>query len=146
MARFTEPTAEQREMWNVWVSQRPEILRRVIEEHKIDPWTLYRMKSTQHRVAVVAFDVGKDGRVTVRVNVEGQWNFVAMERTVFGVDPADLEECDLPLPGEPLGSLDLSVEQVRAMLCSCGFKQASAIDPLEGHQPGCHFYRGRPQG
>ena len=45
--------------------------------------------------------------------VTGEFNIVAFERSVFGVDPKDLEECDLPGPDDHVGSLDLPVEVVK---------------------------------
>jgi hypothetical protein len=60
------------------------------------------MKSTGQRVTVYSF--GEGDRVTLTVNVEGRFNAIAFERQVFGIDPDDLEPCDLPVAGELLGS------------------------------------------
>ena len=32
------------------------------------------------------------------------WNYLVFERRVFGVNPTDLEECDLPKDDEVLGA------------------------------------------
>jgi hypothetical protein len=70
---------------------------------------LYRMKSTNRRVTVQSFNEGPP--VTLTVNVEGKFNLVVMERAVFGIDPDDLEPCDLPGDDEMLGSA-MTHEQV----------------------------------
>lgn len=67
---------------------------------RIRPDTLYRMSSTGHRVYPLSY--GEDG--TVRVAVTGRFNCLAFEREVFGVNPNDLTECDLPEEGEQLGT------------------------------------------
>ena len=123
---IAEPTEESRENWKAWVAARPAHVRAVIERHGFQPWKLYRMKSTGHRVTIAAFDEQKGDRITMRVNVTGEFNLVQFERQVFGVDPNDLEECDLPDPAEPLGSLDISVEEVRALI---GRSKAAASKP-----------------
>jgi hypothetical protein len=103
MARFTEPTAEQEAGWKEWVASRPEPVRKVAE--RFEPWSLYRMKSTGQRVTLYSFGEANDGSaVTLTVNVTGQFNAVAFDRQVFGIDPDDLEPCDLPAPTEPTGT------------------------------------------
>ena len=52
--------------------------------------------------------------MTLKVQVNARYNFVAFERNVFGVDPEDLEECDLPAEADPVGSV-LSQDDVEAM-------------------------------
>lgn len=113
---FEEPTDENRDDWQTWVAERPDSVRGLIERRGFEPWKLYRMKSTGHRVSIAAFDEEEDGTITMRVNVTGKFNFVHFERCVFGINPEDLEECDLPDPGEPLGSLDISIEEAREMI------------------------------
>ena len=114
MSNISDPTPEQLRGWNDWVQSRPESVRSVAS--KLFPWKLYRQKSSGHRVTVQAFDEQLDGKVTLRVMVGGEFNLVAFERSVFGVDPEDLEECDLLASGEALGSANLSVEQCRKIL------------------------------
>ncbi len=103
--RIVEPTEEHRRAWQAWVASRPAAVRAIAE--RLDPWSLYRMKSSGHRVTLVA--INENG--TVRVNVSGDFNLVLHERSVVGVEPDDLEPCDLPGPGETLGSL-LSAEEI----------------------------------
>jgi hypothetical protein len=110
MARYTEPTPEQIVQWAIWTRDRPAHVRRVAE--RFDPWSLYLMKSTGHRVFVHGFDE-TEGGVTVRVVVSGEFNLVAMERSVFGIDPEDLSPCELPDASEPVGSA-LGPQEVEA--------------------------------
>lgn len=97
MARFDEPTAENMTAWNEWVATRPEPVKSLCE--RFDPWTLYRLASSGHRVRIHSYS--EDGTMTVVVS--GDFNFVAFERNVFGIKPDDLTECDLPAEGEVLG-------------------------------------------
>ena len=101
MTQFTEPTPEQKSGWGQWVAERPDNVREVAE--RFDPWTLYRMKDTNQRVTLYSFREQPDGGVTLTVNITGQFNLIAFDRQVFGINPDDLEECDLPVEGEPLG-------------------------------------------
>lgn len=110
---IADPTDKNRSDWKAWVASRPAIVREIIDRHAFEPWKLYRMKSTGHRVTIAAFDEPESGGVMVRVDVSGAFNLVAFERQVFGIDPDDLEECDLPAPDEPLGSLGMSIEEVK---------------------------------
>lgn len=71
------------------------------------PNLLYRHKRTGQRVVIRSY--AGDG--TVRMVVSGLYNLVLHERVVFGVDPHDLEECELPTEGEELGAV-LSADEV----------------------------------
>jgi hypothetical protein len=99
MARFTEPTVEQETEWDNWVTERPECVRVIAE--RFDPWSLYRLKSSGHRVIIYSFL--EDGTVTVIVS--GEYNHVLADRKVFGIDPDDLEPCELPGEDELTGSM-----------------------------------------
>lgn len=107
MARLFEPTNEEAAAWTAWVAVRPDNVRRVVE--RFEPWSLYRMKSTGHRVTIHSFDEHLDGRVTLKVDVTGQFNRILHDRRVFGIDPDDLEPC--AWPADPVGAL-LSQEEV----------------------------------
>lgn len=98
MARFTEPKGKQQRHWRIWVSTRPATIRAIAE--RFDPWSLYRLKTTGQRVTVRAF--ADDG--TVSVAVTGQFNAVLFDTEVFGINPDDLEPCDLPGPDDVLGA------------------------------------------
>jgi len=101
MANIAEPTEKQVREWNRWVRGRPAAIQDVIRKHGLRPWKLYRMTDTGHRVTLYSF--GEDGTVTV--NVTGQYNALTIDRRVFGIDPAELTECDLPGDGEVVGTM-----------------------------------------
>ena len=103
MARIIEPSKEMLAAWNEWVAERPESVRIVAE--KFDPWTLYKLKDSGHRVTL--HSISEDGTLTV--NVSGDFNQLLFERKVFGIPPNDLDECDLPSENEKVGSLDLDL-------------------------------------
>jgi len=109
MARIVEPTQAQVEEWKAWVAERPEVVREIAE--RLEPWSLYRLKTTDQRVTL--YSISEDGTVTV--DVTGQFNRLLFERRVFGIDPDDLEPCELPTPGEPLG-MELSQEEAERRL------------------------------
>lgn len=98
------PTPREERDWKKWLSKRPKIVQELGE--RFPPWKLYRIKSTGHRAVLRSF--GEDGTMTVTLSAE--FNALLFERHVFGILPDDLEECDLPRPGEPLGALLTSDE------------------------------------
>jgi len=104
MAQIFKPTKAQVKEWRQWVKELPPVARAVAE--RFNPWTLYRLKDTGLRATF--YSVADDGTLTVIVS--GDFNAVMFERRVFGIPADDLEECDLPIPGEPLGAV-LSQEQ-----------------------------------
>jgi hypothetical protein len=112
--QHTKPTLKQVKEWKQWLKQRPENVRIVAE--KFDPWTLFRLKTTNQRVVIMGFDVEPDSTVTVQVGVLGDYNLLTHQRKVFGIKPEDLEECDLPRPDEQVGSLDLPIETCKRLL------------------------------
>jgi hypothetical protein len=110
-----DPTDEQIAGYAAWVASRPPEIRPLAE--KFLPWVLYRMKSTGHRVTVYAIEEQKDGSApTLKVDVDGRFNLVAMSRRVFGIYPEDLEECDLPSPDEPVGDMHVPIEEIHAAM------------------------------
>ena len=121
MAKYTEPTSKEFEAWSQWVSDRPDNVRKVAE--RFNPWTLYKLGPDGHRVYVLGFDEQKDGTVTLTVGISGQFNLVSFERNVFGINPDDLTECDLPTAEEVLGVV-LNGQEVQ-----------SALDGIEGADP-----------
>jgi len=112
MARFSTPTIETTAAWDAWVTKRPHAVKGMIANYRLDPWTLYRLKSTSQRVYLMSFN----DNGTVKVAVTGEFNLVTHERAVFGIDPADLEECDLPHADELLGSLELPVAEIKRLM------------------------------
>jgi hypothetical protein len=114
VANIFEPSEEEKADWDKWVASRPDAVRQVAKKFK--PWKLYRMKSTGHRVTIYSLGEHEDGTVTLTVLVTGTFNKVVAERRVFGIEPEDLEECELPAPDEPLGSLDLPIGVIKKLL------------------------------
>lgn len=97
MANIIDPPQEAIAEWDKWAKHRPKVIKDLAKRFK--PWELYRMKSTGHRVTLLSFS--EDG--TMRVNITAQYNLLVFERQVFGIDPDDLEPCDLPGPDEHVG-------------------------------------------
>lgn len=94
MAKIAELNIE---LWDEWVSTRPPVVRDLCLRYPPD--RLYRLNTGQ-RVEIIAYN--EDGTITVDVNMF--WNYLVFERRVFGVNPTDLEECDLPKDDEVLGA------------------------------------------
>jgi hypothetical protein len=108
MARHTDPTPEQQAAWTSWLAARPPGIRAVAS--RFDPWTLYRLRDSGHRVTFLGCDDGDPP--TVRVGVSAKWNLVGFERQVYGVRPEELVECDLPAPDEPVGDGGVTLEDM----------------------------------
>lgn len=98
MALIFKQTKEQKRLWKEWVASRPAVIKELCL--KFPPDRLYLLKSSNHRVILYSYAENN----TLTVDVLGKYNLVFFERRVFGIPPEDLEECDLPLPGEPLGA------------------------------------------
>ncbi len=94
--------------WREWVASRPESVQKLCRQLPLG--RLYRLKTSGHRVTLYSY--AEDGTVTV--NVTGEYNAVTFERQVFGIKPEDLEECDLPEPGELLGTMLTDPKDVEA--------------------------------
>lgn len=114
MARYVDPTPEQEAGYREWLAERPAHVRAVAE--RFDPWSLYRLKSSGHRVTVYSFGEEAGGKVTLTVNVTGEFNVVSFARRVFGIDPDDLEPCELPAPDEPVGAVLVQEEDIEAYI------------------------------
>lgn len=74
-----------------WVASRPPAVQKVIK--KYPPDTLYRLKTTDQIVTIYSYS--EDGTVTVDITHDLNPHKPA-GLTVFGIDPADLVECDIP--------------------------------------------------
>lgn len=85
--------------WAEWVKGRPPVIQAMCE--RFPPGRLYRLKPTGQRVTMHSYN--ESGTVTVEIT--GEYNLVDFNRQVFGINPDDLEECDLPAAGELLGTL-----------------------------------------
>jgi hypothetical protein len=97
--KWLEPVAAQRRAWREWVKGRPESIREAIEKYKLDPWTIYKLKTTGQIVSLRSISEPAPtknqeiSRVTISVNVDAKMNGLAMPSFgVFGIDPTDLEE------------------------------------------------------
>lgn len=101
MADRFERSEIDREEWESWLAERPPEVRALAIRRP--PWKLYRMKDTGRRVFVLQYDEYADGSVNLRVAVTGDYNVLAFERAVFGIEPDDLVECDLPEDDEVVG-------------------------------------------
>lgn len=108
MADWYEMDSEQQASWREWVASRPPVVREMAE--RFLPNKLYRLTTSNHRVTVCGF--GEDGTMTVAVT--GQFNRVMFERRVFGIQPEDLEECELPGSDEVLGAVLTEREDIDA--------------------------------
>jgi hypothetical protein len=83
-----------KEVWNEWVDSRPDVIKNICK--KYPPDRLYLLKTTNRRVTIHSYS--ENGTVTV--DVSGDYNIVTFARRVFGVNPEDLQECDLPSKNE----------------------------------------------
>lgn len=112
MARIYEPTKAQVRQWEKWVKSLPPKARATGE--RFNPWTLYLMAETAHRVTIASF--ADDG--TISVAVTGQYNDgILFDRRVFGVAPDELEECDIPPEGEALMTPAEARDNMEAIKC-----------------------------
>lgn len=109
MANFMELDESGRREWENWLADQPENVREMAI--KLPPWKLYRLNKTGHRVYIISYDVDPETRkITLQVAVSGRFNAVIFERRVFGIDPEHLEECDLPGPNDPVGTLENMID------------------------------------
>lgn len=109
MAQLPSWTVEQDATHAEWLAERPQVIKDLVK--RVPPDRLYLLKSTNHRIFVYSYS--EDGTVTVAVM--GKYNFLPFERRVFGIKPEELEECDLPGPDDPVGSLDLPQDLLRQL-------------------------------
>lgn len=105
---FPLPTDEE---YRAWFDARPPAIQVMIR--RWPPNRLYLMDSGR-RATIAAYQERGDGTYTVMMDVTGEYNQIAFARRVFGVDPETLVECDLPEPGEPLGVLLKTKEEIDA--------------------------------
>ncbi len=118
---------ELNDSWYEWVKTRPECIRVLCE--RFTPDRLYRLKSTGSRVTIYSYSEDN----TLTVDITGDYNAHMMDRRVFGINPDDLEECDLPAEDEILGAvltddadIEAFVDMVRpAILEARGIKPKS---------------------
>lgn len=102
MATISTWTKKQKKDWDAWVATRPKVIQDLARQYP--PNRLYRLAPTGQRAILVSYC--ENGTVTVAIT--GQYNLVVFSRRVFGVNPSDLTECELPPAGEDVG--DMAVE------------------------------------
>lgn len=134
MARIHEPSKADENAWKKWLDSRSATVRAVAE--RFDPWSLYKMKS-EHRCTIISFGEEKDGGISLRVLITGQFNRIMFDRQVFGVSPDDLEPCDLPSPDEILGAvltkdkdIDAFVDVLARQFLRRGTTEATILEDL----------------
>lgn len=114
--------------WNAWVETRPEVVQALCR--KLPPDRLYLLKTSGHRVLMHSYS--ESGTVTV--NVTGEYNLVTFARSVFGVNPDDLEECDLPPPDAPIGEMLTETADVEAFCAA--MRETHNASLSRGHAEG----------
>lgn len=105
-------TEDKSSVFDQWLKDKPDCIKDLAR--RFPPYLLYRMKSSGHRVTIYGYH--EDGSLSV--SITGTYNRVIFNRHVFGVLPADLIECDLPGPGEPLGVELTELEDVLLYMAS----------------------------
>ena len=106
MADIRPITEADETAWTKWRAGRPKVIRDLAKRFR--PWKLYRMTSTGHRV--IPYSFSEDGTMTVVVSA--RYNLIRFERRVFGINPDDLVECDLPPEGELVGETLTPAQQL----------------------------------
>src|SRR5690242_8492171 len=99
MANWLDWTPEKEAAWQEWIATRPAEIQELAKQ--FPPYKLFLLKTTKHRCFVVSY--AEDG--TLRVQIDGRFNLITFSRQVFGINPKDLIECDLPPASEPVGDI-----------------------------------------
>ncbi|MCK5923538.1 MAG: hypothetical protein KAG66_21565 [Methylococcales bacterium] len=136
-------TTEERKEFFEWAKGLPDKARRSALSHPAVQ--LYRDARTGHRVYIDSY--ANDGTVTIVVS--GQFNHVAMERNVFGIDVSSLSPCDPPSEDEPVGvtlSDDEQLELINNMRIENGVPPAPSLDELRSGSSSCAVEHGNDNG
>lgn len=105
MAKWVIPTEEAENEYANWITSRPHSVQKVLLDYNLDPYTLYRLKTTGQIGTL--YSITESGTVTMDFDAKYNAHNPAMaDRRVFGINPADLEECDLPEGVEPVVNND----------------------------------------
>lgn len=91
MALIYEMSEEQKKIWTDWITERPQIIQDLAK--RFEPNRLYRHKKTNRFVILSSFN--EDGTLIVKV-LRAFNNTIFFPRSVFGINPDDLEETELP--------------------------------------------------
>lgn len=113
MAKVVTLSPEDQAKYDAWFAEQPPAMQDLL--CRLDPTRLYRMKSSGHRRFIFSMYETPDG-IRLTVVVSGQFNRVTFDRRVFGIEPDDLVECDLPGPDEALGAMLTSHEDIAAFI------------------------------
>lgn len=96
MAVWINWTNKQKDLWKEWVESRPQVIQDMVKKYDLYFPKLYLLKTTGQKVTLYSFS--ENGTVTV--NITSKFNKgiqqlgALFDRRVFGINPADLEECD----------------------------------------------------
>ncbi len=95
MAKWIKWSPLQKQIYDNWLAERPAAIREMSEQYALSPDELFLLKTTGQRV--VLNSLNENGTVTVTVLPEyNRHKVVAVPFSVFGINPADLEPCELP--------------------------------------------------
>lgn len=123
MALHMEWTDEHEQIWQEWLSDRPAVIRDLAT--RFHPAKLYLLKTTGQKGTIESF--GEDG--TIRMQFDGRFCKVVFAKSVFGLKPDDIEECELPGPDEEVGNYceendidpDEIIPEIRAKMIDAGY-------------------------
>ena len=132
--RHADPTPEQVQDWDEWVSERPKAVREnspAVRSQTVEALPAPWVRTPGHALYFRSMPEA-GGRFAAHAQGGRQRTFPNLlafgPRRVFGIKPEDLEECDLPSEDAPLGSI-LSGDEVSAAVdgVSPGEPRARAI-------------------
>lgn len=92
MAKFVEWDEGLAKQWDDWVAGRPDVVKEMCVAHP--PNVLYKLKTTKQLVTLMSYF--EDGTVQVFVDPKFNPTRLFTGHAVFGINPEDLEEVDLP--------------------------------------------------
>ena len=90
MAEIYKFSEEQEKLWEAWVAERPPVIKAMAE--RLLPNRVYKLTTTEQICIPTAFHEDN----TVKVAVLRALNNRIFSVSVFGINPDDLVECDLP--------------------------------------------------
>lgn len=95
MAIWIKWTEKQKKLMADWLAARPQVIRDMVTKYDLRMDRLYELTTTGQRVTL--HSLSENGTVTITVahqfNPERMISSV-QDRHVFGINPADLRECD----------------------------------------------------
>ena len=103
MAIWIKWTSTQEHSWNTWLKERPQVIQDMVAQYSLRPDRLYHYQSNpgSEPVRVLIGALAEDGTVTIHYvcdfnldNEAAQLLGQLWERSVFGINPAELTECE----------------------------------------------------